>query len=221
MTTTPQWTFADVGEGGLLIGRAPATGDYAGRLRELARRLLADHLPGVYDYVPASTTLLLCYDSLTISRAALVEQVCRYEDVVPPVVATSRTISITVEYGGRAGPDLEEVAAATGLTLAEVVRLHTAAPFPVEMIGFMPGFPYLGGLPVVLNLPRRSVPRVMVPAGSVAIANGRSGIYPAAAPGGWHLIGRTTVLLFDPEREPPALLAPGDYVQFVAQATHF
>ena len=128
-------------------------------------------------------------------------------------------ITISVEYGGIAGPDLDAVAEATGLRPYEVIGLHTSTTFPVEMIGFMPGFPYIGGLPAVLHLPRRSVPRVVVPAGSVAIANGRTGIYPTAAPGGWHLIGRTSTQLFDPQREPPALLAPGDYVQFIAAST--
>jgi KipI family sensor histidine kinase inhibitor len=108
------------------------------------------------------------------------------------------------------------VAATLGLAPAEVVALLVAAPLRVMMIGFAPGYPYLGPLPAALQLPRRATPRQRVPAGSVAIAAGLAGIYPAALPGGWHLVGRTDARLFDPQADPPALLAPGDYVQFVA-----
>jgi KipI family sensor histidine kinase inhibitor len=98
----------------------------------------------------------------------------------------------------------------------EVVALHTASAMPVLLIGFMPGFPYIGGLPSRLHLPRRSEPRTSVAAGSVAIANDQTGIYPHRSPGGWHIIGRTSARLFDPRREPPALLHVGDHVRFVA-----
>ncbi|HEX9167224.1 MAG TPA: 5-oxoprolinase subunit PxpB, partial [Gemmatimonadales bacterium] len=118
---------------------------------------------------------------------------------------------IPVRYDG---PDLEWVAARTGLNPDEVVRRHSARLYTVYLLGFVPGFAYLGELDPTLVLPRRSTPRQRVPAGSVAIAGAQTAVYPLATPGGWHLIGQTTLRLFDPEREPPALLAAGDTVRF-------
>ncbi|HYN48853.1 MAG TPA: 5-oxoprolinase subunit PxpB [Candidatus Nanopelagicales bacterium] len=122
---------------------------------------------------------------------------------------------IRVSYGGADGPDLPEVASRTGLSEADVVRLHAGLDYRVLVLGFVPGFPYLGTVPERLDLPRRATPRLRVPAGSVAIAGRQSGIYPFATPGGWHLIGRTEAPMWDPRRDPPALLAPGDRVRFV------
>lgn len=122
---------------------------------------------------------------------------------------------IAVSYGGADGPDLADVAARTGLPLAEVVALHASVEYRVLVLGFVPGFPYLGIVPAALELPRRPTPRTRVPSGSVAIAGRQTGIYPFETPGGWHLIGRTDVALWDPLREPPALLAPGDRVRFI------
>ena len=121
-----------------------------------------------------------------------------------------------MRYGGEDGPDLDEVAVRLGLAPREVVAIHCEAIHRVLMIGFAPGYPYLGGLPPQLHLPRRATPRKAVPAGSVAIAAGMTGIYPARLPGGWHLIGRTEQRLFDPQAERPCLLEPGDDVRFVA-----
>jgi len=125
-------------------------------------------------------------------------------------------VEIPVFYGGSDGPDLTSVAGALGLSEAEVVRLHTGVEYLVYMVGFLPGFPYMGKLPEELALPRRGEPRVKVPKGAVAIAHTQTGIYPETSPGGWHLIGRTLVDLFDPERREPALLNPGDRVRFLA-----
>jgi inhibitor of KinA len=127
-----------------------------------------------------------------------------------------RMVDIPVRYGGEEGPDLHDVAALLDMTTQHVIALHTSQPWRVLMIGFAPGFPYIGPLPPALHLPRRSTPRAAVPAGSVAIAAGMTGIYPARLPGGWHLIGRSDVELFNPNREPPALLKAGDFVRFVA-----
>jgi KipI family sensor histidine kinase inhibitor len=122
---------------------------------------------------------------------------------------------VPVRYGGPDGPDLAEVAARTGHSEADVVRLHAAVEYRVFCVGFVPGFPYLGLVPEELALPRRATPRLRVPAGSVAIAGRQTGIYPADTPGGWHLIGRTDLPVWDPGREPPALLQPGARVRFV------
>jgi inhibitor of KinA len=121
---------------------------------------------------------------------------------------------IPVHYGGEFGPDLEDFAKAKGLSPREVINLHTSVEYYVYMIGFTAGFPYLGGLPTELHRPRRDEPRVHVPAGSVGIGGAQTGVYPHEAPGGWHLIGRTDLSLFDVDRSPPALLKPGDRVRF-------
>lgn len=132
--------------------------------------------------------------------------------------ASGRVVDIPVHYGGEHGPDLADVAAHTGLPPHEVVRRHCEGRYVVYFLGFQPGFAYLGGLDPALATPRRAEPRLAVPAGAVGIGGEQTGIYPAAAPGGWQLIGHTDVSLFDPAHEPPALLAPGDTVRFVAEA---
>jgi len=126
-----------------------------------------------------------------------------------------RTVKIPVSYGGQDGPDLEDVARHCGLSAARVIDLHTAPLYLVYFLGFSPGFPYLGGLPGELATPRLATPRKRVPAGSVAIGGSQTGIYPMESPGGWRIIGRTSMLLFNAEAEPPALLRAGDCVRFL------
>ncbi len=126
-----------------------------------------------------------------------------------------RTVEIPVCYGGEHGPDLKDVAGHTGLAPERVVELHAAADYLVYFVGFSTCFPYLGGLPPELATPRLAAPRRHVPVGSVAIAGGQAGIYPLASPGGWRLIGRTPLRLFDPQASPPPLLRMGDHVRFV------
>lgn len=129
---------------------------------------------------------------------------------------TSRIVRIPVRYGGQFGPDLEHVAEHAGLTPEQVIAAHTAAEYVVYFLGFQPGFAYLGGLPVSLATPRRAAPRLSVPVGSVGIGGAQTGIYPAVSPGGWQLIGRTTLTLFNPTLATPTLLQPGDVIRFVA-----
>ncbi len=128
-----------------------------------------------------------------------------------------RRVEVPVVYGGEFGPDLEFVARHNGLSPEEVIRRHTARDYPVYLVGFTPGFPYLGGLDETIAAPRLSSPRPRVPAGSVGIAGQQTGIYSVDSPGGWRLIGWTPLRLFDPLRHPPALLAPGDVVRFVEE----
>jgi inhibitor of KinA len=130
--------------------------------------------------------------------------------------ARRRTVEIPVCYGGEYGPDLEFVARHNGLDAEEVIRIHTAGEYLVYMIGFTPGFPYLGGLSARIAAPRLEKPRFKVPGGSVGIAGRQTGIYPLTAPGGWRLIGRTPLSLFTPALDPPCLLRPGDAVTFKA-----
>ena len=128
----------------------------------------------------------------------------------------SREILIPVSYGGSDGPDLEEVARFAKCSTEQVIRLHTAPLYRVYMLGFLPGFPYLGPVDSRIAMPRRSSPRLAVPAGSVGVAGPQTGIYPAVAPGGWRLIGRTLMEVFNSGLEPPCLFRPGDFVRFEA-----
>lgn len=164
---------------------------------------------GVVDVVPAAETVLItCTDGAALR--ALGDVVA---DVVPVATgaALGAPVTIPVRYDGA---DLADVAAAAGLAVATVVELHSAAAYVAAFCGFSPGFAYLRGLPAALRLPRRSSPRTSVPAGSVAIASEYAAVYPRASPGGWHLLGTTDVVLFDPAADPPALIEPGTRVRF-------
>jgi len=211
------WSFHAFGEAGLLVEALPATPEANLAVQALARALDALALVGVASVVPAVHTLLISFDPLVLDAGALRRHV---ETLIASLDdaggAPPRIVEIAVRYGGEDGPDLDEVAARLGLTPREVVAAHCEVAHRVLMIGFAPGYLYLGGLPPRLHLPRRATPRKAVPAGSVAIAAGMTGIYPARLPGGWHLIGRTEQRLFDPQAERPCLLEPGDDVYFVA-----
>lgn len=188
------------------------------RIRRFCRALQRDPLPGVVEWVPGYVTVTVYYQPwvrrYAEMRGALEERV-RSADSEP--LPPSRLVKIPVRYGGADGPDLEDVAAYHGLTAAEVVTRHTAPTYLVYLLGFAPGFPYLGGLPEGLATPRLDTPRPSVPAGSVGIGGAQTGVYPFETPGGWRIIGRTSAVLYDILREPPALLQPGDEVRFVAQ----
>ena len=146
-----------------------------------------------------------------------IEWLQRWWEESEAVIPTPRRIEIPVVYGGGAGPDLDAVARQNDLTPAQVVALHSSAEYIVYFLGFQPGFAYLGGLPDILATPRRAEPRLEVAAGSVGIGGSQTGIYPLATPGGWQIIGRTPLSLFNPENASPTLLLPGDSVRFVPQ----
>jgi KipI family sensor histidine kinase inhibitor len=165
---------------------------------------------------PAYASVLIDFDPRRQNHdavEALVRQ--RFAASEDRVSNDPRTVEIPVCYGGAFGPDLEEVAGHTGLTPARVVELHTSAQYLVYFLGFSPGFPYLGGLPPELATPRLAAPRKVVPAGSVAIGGIQTGVYTVDSPGGWRIIGRTSLRLFDPAATPPALLRIGDTVRFI------
>ncbi len=210
-----------LGEAGLLVVLGDridaALNDEVHRLAAAVRtRRLAS--PGIGAPVPGYASVLVPFDPLAIGEDDVREVIqAALADRGESSPAEPRpSVTIPVRYGGADGPDLAEVAARLGRTEADVVRLHAGTVYRVFVVGFVPGFPYLGTLPEELVLPRRATPRTRVPAGSVAIAGRQTGIYPAATPGGWHLIGRTDVELWNPRREPPALLAPGATVRFEA-----
>lgn len=168
------------------------------------------------DIVPAYDTVTVHFSPLILTWS---DVVIRIRDAMAGLTSGEMThhrlIEIPVCYGGEFGSDLTEVANLHNLTVSEVIRIHAEARYTVRMIGFAPGFPYLDGLPDILHTPRLPVPRIQVPAGSVAIGGMQAGIYPSVSPGGWRIIGRTPIPLFDPEREHPCVLTPGDEVRFV------
>jgi KipI family sensor histidine kinase inhibitor len=167
--------------------------------------------PGVVELVPGYRTLLVVAEP---DRAGVLDELAAGlpELELPPAEAVAgEPVEIPVSYDGE---DLPEVADLTGLAAEEVVRRHTAPEYTVAFLGFSPGFPYLVGLDPALEVPRRDTPRTSIPAGSVGLAGTQTGVYPTASPGGWQLIGRTEVTLFDPDRDPPALLAPGSRLRF-------
>lgn len=188
------------------------------RVRALDRAIAERSLPGLIEAVPTYRSLLVRYDpgvlDLSQLRGELLERADRPGAAAPP----GRLHLIPTRYGGEDGPDLALVAGSLGLSESEVVRLHLSQEHTAFMLGFMPGFAYLGLLPESLDTPRRSTPRTRVPRGSVAVAGRQTGIYPAASPGGWNLIGRTNLALFDPWAESPSLILPGDRVRFTAIA---
>lgn len=161
---------------------------------------------GVIDVVPAARTVLVVHDGSLDAAAQLL-----VPPATPHVASLSEPVILEVVYDGA---DLEDVAQACELTIRDVIQLHSAADYTVAFCGFVPGFAYLVGLPELLQLPRRSTPRTRVPAGAVAIAAEFTGVYPRESPGGWHLLGRTEMPLWDDSRNPPALLAPGTRVRF-------
>lgn len=208
--------FDSCGDAALLV----TLGDAASAA--LSRRISALHVrlttartrpAGLQEAVPGHTTLLLIYDPAFTDPVRLRTAVEALQDS-PVERIEPRIRTIPVCYHDSLAPDLAEVAARCGLSVDAVIDLHAARDYTVHLLGFSPGFPYLGDLSAELVLPRRAEPRARVPAGAVAIATRYTAIYPQATPGGWHLIGRTPLVLFDARRDPPALLRPGDSVRF-------
>jgi KipI family sensor histidine kinase inhibitor len=186
------------------------------RVHLLAAALALDPLPGVIETVPGYASLVVHYDPLVLTHAQVVEWLStRLDSASETASRPTKTVEVLVQYGGEYGLDLEFVAEYHHLSPAEVMRLHSETEYTVYMMGFTPGFAYMGKLPAALVTPRLETPRTHVRAGTVAIAGEQTGIYPVASPGGWRLIGYTSLLPFDPLREPPFVFAPGDTVRFI------
>ena len=186
-------------------------------------------IPGVIEFAPAYTSVAVFYDPITIAKASGTpdDVFDRLASRIRGVVAEgagrgrkvrfrSRKVEIPVCYDPEFAPDIDDVARHTQIPATEIVDLHSTAEYRVACIGFVPGFPFLAGLPEKLVTPRRDVPRKEIPPGSVGIGGAQTGIYPLRSPGGWNLIGRTPLKLFDPTKDPPTLLCPGDRVRFRA-----
>ena len=199
------------GEAALLVDVPDAASAQA-----LAAALRRDPPEGVIAVVPGRASVLVEIDPLAADPDAVADALARIW--VDPAAVEARLRTIPVVYGDSFGPDLDTVARLASLSPAEVVELHTATELRVLFGGFAPGFAYLGDVAEPLRVERLPTPRTVTPAGSVALADGMSGIYPADLPGGWRVIGRTPLTFFDASREPPAYLVPGDRVRFVAIA---
>jgi inhibitor of KinA len=185
------------------------------RVRSLDSSLRRRPVRGVIETIPTYRSLAVVYDPLETDFETLLERVrSRVEQGVEATEPPSRLVTVPACYGGEQGPDIAFVAERGRMTVPQVIEIHSAAEYLVYMIGFTPGFPYLGGLDERLAAPRLEIPRKLVPAGSVGIAGNQTGIYPMESPGGWRLIARTPLRLFDPGRQNPVLLGSGDRVRF-------
>lgn len=199
--------------------RSGSVGENAvlGRVRAVAAGLEADRPGWVVEIVPSAGGVLVIIDPLQISAERAEEVLTGIVSGIPiagPGMGPHRELVLPVCYDPGLSPDLAWVAETLGIASDEVVTLHAGGQYAVASMGFSPGFGYLAGLPEVLRLPRRAEPRTRVEAGSVAIAEDRTAVYPHATPGGWHLIGRCPLAMFDAQRDPPALLGVGDRVRF-------
>ncbi|WP_134702073.1 5-oxoprolinase subunit PxpB [Ammoniphilus sp. YIM 78166] len=185
------------------------------KVKTLSEYLDRNPFPGMIEYIPSFSSVTVLYnpmessfDTVSVFFREASNQIQESTQYVP------KTVEIPVCYGGEFGPDLEFVAEQNGLSVEEVIKIHSEAEYLVYMIGFAPGFPYLGGMSERIATPRRSSPRISIPAGSVGIAGSQTGVYPIETPGGWQLIGRTPLALFRPNESPPSLLQAGDVIRF-------
>lgn len=205
------------GDSALLIEFADEIDEAANdRVHAFAQFLRTQPRAAILDLIPAYSSLLVCYDPEQIDFAALCDFLrASLESPQTQIEIKSRLIEIPARYGGEFAPDLDFVAEWSGLTPVQVIELHASVIYRVYLIGFTPGFAYLGSVSDKIAAPRLASPRLRVPAGSIGIAGRQTGIYPMETPGGWRLIGRTEVKLFDPANDPPTLVQPGDRVRFV------
>ena len=188
----------------------------SGLIRSAARTLEIDPIAGIIELVPTFCSLMITYDPLVISYDELVAAVTgKLVDVQQDESATRRIVKIPVCYGGEYGPDMQTVCEHAHMREEDVIALHSSKDYLIDILGFMPGFAYLGGLDERLHTPRLATPRTVIEAGSVGIGGAQTGIYPLASPGGWQLIGRSPIRPYDPQREVPILYSAGDYLRFV------
>lgn len=214
----PHPRLLPAGESNILIEWADEINDDVNdRVHAFDQALRHQNRPEITDLIPAYSSLLVSYDPRKISfpqARSQLETLLNLSQSLKP--QSSRLVEIPTRYGGEFGPDLEFIAKHNGISEHQVIDLHAGAIYRVYMLGFVPGFAYLGSVPQEIAAPRLETPRTRVPAGSVGIAGRQTGVYPIESPGGWRLIGRTEIKLFDPMQDPPTLLRPGDRVQFVA-----
>ncbi len=211
--------FARAGDSAVFV----STGDsISNRLSCLNRKIIDElrnkQIRGIKEFISSYTGFMVCFDPLITSYGEVVSHIqsIRQDTVNSDAEEEAGGIIIPVAYGGEYGPDLQSVADHNGLTQGEVANIHSSSEYIVHMLGFTPGFPYLGGMNTRISTPRKLNPALHVEAGSVGIAEDQTGIYPVESPGGWQIIGRTPVVLFDPERRPEFLMKPGMRIRFKA-----
>ncbi|HEV3310405.1 MAG TPA: 5-oxoprolinase subunit PxpB [Chloroflexota bacterium] len=217
MNVEPRLTVKPAGDAAVMVELGDRIDPELNRLVHRLADTVAERLErlGRVEVVPAYASFLVSFNPRQITHDD-VERAVHGLDLdqgQPSVGSTSRFI-LPVSYGGQFGPDLDEVARRTGLTADEVIERHAGRDYPIFCIGFAPGFPFLGGLDPALHTPRLENPRPLVPRGSVAIGGAQTGVYPTSTPGGWRIIGRTPLTLFDVERDPPIPYRPGDVIRF-------
>ena len=186
------------------------------KVHALAKKIRQENIPGITEMIPTFRSLLVSYDMLQISYSKLsVMLSVLSRELEMNQAAHHRIVKIPCCYGARFGADLTDMERLTGLSREEIIELHSSVDYKIYMLGFLPGFVYLGGLDKRLEVPRLDTPRVRIGKGAVGIGGNQTGIYPMDSPGGWRLIGGTPVDLYDPEREDPVLLRAGEYIRFV------
>ena len=186
------------------------------RVLAMARALRGQHLAGVLDVVPAIASLAVHVDGDGVDETALSAALERLANAQPDAVVTGALHEVPVCYGGPHGPDLQAVADWSGCSTSDVIARHTGSEYRVYMVGFLPGFAYLGVVDDRIAAPRHATPRLKVPAGSVGIAGRQTGVYPLESPGGWQIVGQTPMRMFEVRRQPPVTLQAGDRVRFVS-----
>ena len=190
------------------------------KIRYLAKKLQNAGIHGLQETVPTYCSLTVYYEPLVLSRRKLEHQILHFLAAYQPDTAEKKRIfQIPVCYEGEFAPDMEDVCRLTGLSREQVIALHSSVDYLIYMLGFLPGFPYLGGMDPRLEVPRLDSPRTRIPAGAVGIGGKQTGVYPLASPGGWRLIGRTPAVIYDPNREKPIVYEAGDYIRFCPIST--
>jgi KipI family sensor histidine kinase inhibitor len=211
--TTPR--FLSAGDGAIIVEFGSTVDEaISQRVMAMDARIAEAGIDGIVETVPTYRSLLVAYDPLVIRARRLIPRLAEIAAKAGEAATTGRRWVIPVCYGGDHGEDLEWVANVHAMTPEEAIAVHSGTVYRVYMIGFTPGFAYLGGLPKILHTPRRETPRTLVPAGSVAIGGQQAAVFSVAAPSGWHMLGRTPVRTFDLRRDDPFLIAPGDTIRF-------
>lgn len=192
------------------------TDEVNGKVRSMMIAIGQREIKGIVEITPTYRSLMVHYNPLEIKHIDLINVLKEIEQNLSNIeIPAPRVIEIPTLYGGEYGPDIENVSNHNNLSIDEVIKIHTSRDYLIYMIGFTPGFPYLGGMDEKIATPRLKIPRTKITGGSVGIAGNQTGIYPIDSPGGWQLIGKTPLKLYDPNRNPPILLQSGDYIKFI------